>query len=52
MELTFAENLFICWVVFFGLWAIYGIILLVGIVLGKLKGKRPYDGRFRSGGYL
>jgi hypothetical protein len=52
MQLTFVDHLFICWVVFFGLWAMLSIIYFIGKGIAKLRGKRPYDGRFRTGGCL
>jgi hypothetical protein len=27
----------------------YGTVLLLGLLIDRLKGKRPYDGRFRVG---
>lgn len=30
----------------------YGLICLFGFGFKKLRGKRPYDGRFRTGGVL
>ena len=29
-----------------------GIIYLIALGIAKLKGKRPYNGRFRTGGVL
>ena len=51
MELTFAESLFVCWILFFGLWALFAIINVIGIgimrVLDRRTGKKKWyiDGR-------
>ncbi len=40
MELTFIDRLFICWLVFFGLWALFGIIGLLGLGIMRLRDRR------------
>jgi hypothetical protein len=49
MELTFTEGLFVCFVLGICMLAGYGIVVLACLLLDRLKGKRPYDGRFRVG---
>ena len=52
MNLDFTEGLFICLAFGVCMSAGYGIVMLIGFGIQKLRGKRPYDGRFRTGGCL
>lgn len=46
------EIVVVIYIITVGLMVIVAAIGLIGLGIQKLRGKRPYDGRFRTGGCL